>query len=133
MMARRYWGLPRRTAMALGVSPLRLRPKSVIPTLQLPPISWATSDTATMRQSSVHQKPTVSLAAPAMSRSAIVQSRIPPRPAYDTITDFTHNHDKIDFTNIAGINASHGVPTLQGQLTGSGNLTLNAHSVAYIE
>jgi YVTN family beta-propeller protein len=53
--------------------------------------------------------------------------------SYDTITDFTHNHDKIDFTNIAGINASHGVPTFQGKLTGSGNLTLNPHSVAYIE
>jgi Ca2+-binding RTX toxin-like protein len=53
--------------------------------------------------------------------------------SYDTITDFRHNHDKIDFTNIAGINASHGVPTFQGKLTGSGNLTLNAHSVAYIE
>ena len=53
--------------------------------------------------------------------------------SHDTITDFTHGHDKIDFTNIAGINASGGVPTFQGQLTGSGNLTLNAHSVAYIE
>jgi len=53
--------------------------------------------------------------------------------SYDTITDFRHNHDIIDFTNIAGINASHGVPTFQGKLTGSGNLTLNPHSVAYIE
>ena len=53
--------------------------------------------------------------------------------SYDTITDFTHGHDKIDFTNIAGINASGGVPTFQGQLVGSGDLTLNAHSVAYIE
>jgi hypothetical protein len=52
--------------------------------------------------------------------------------SHDTITDFTHGHDKIDFTNIAGINASGGVPTFQGQLTGSGNLTLNAHSVAYM-
>jgi Ca2+-binding RTX toxin-like protein len=52
---------------------------------------------------------------------------------HDTITDFTHNHDKIDFTNIAGINASHGIPTFQGKLTGSGNLTLNAHSVALLE
>ncbi|MGZ5529065.1 MAG: Ig-like domain-containing protein [Limisphaerales bacterium] len=49
--------------------------------------------------------------------------------SHDTITDFTHGHDKIDFTNIAGINASH----FQGQLTGSGNLSLHAHSVAYIE
>ena len=46
---------------------------------------------------------------------------------HDTITDFTHGHDKIDFSNIAGIN------TFQGKLTGSGNLTLNSHSVAYIE
>ena len=47
--------------------------------------------------------------------------------SHDTITDFIHGQDKIDFTNIAGINA------FQGQLTGSGDLTLNAHSVAYIE
>ena len=53
--------------------------------------------------------------------------------SHDKITDFTHGHDKIDFTNIAGINASGGVPTFQGQLIGSGDLTLNAHSVAYIE
>ena len=46
--------------------------------------------------------------------------------SHDTITDFTHGHDKIDFTNIAGINASGGVPTFQGQLTGSGDLTLSA-------
>ena len=52
---------------------------------------------------------------------------------HDTITDFTHNHDKIDFANIPGINASHGIPTFQGKLTGSGNLTLNAHSVAFLE
>ena len=51
---------------------------------------------------------------------------------HDTITDFTHGQDKIDFTNIAGINVSRGVPTFQGQLTGSGDLTLNAHSVAYM-
>jgi Ca2+-binding RTX toxin-like protein len=52
---------------------------------------------------------------------------------HDTITDFRHNHDKIDFTNIAGINARSGVPTFEGELTGPGNLTLNAHSVAYIQ
>ncbi len=52
--------------------------------------------------------------------------------SHDTITDFRHGHDKIDFTNIAGINASGGTPTFQGKLTGSGNLTLNAHSVAYM-
>jgi Ca2+-binding RTX toxin-like protein len=53
--------------------------------------------------------------------------------SHDTITDFSSSRDKIDFTNIAGINASHGVPTFEGKLTGTGNLTLNAHSVAYIE
>lgn len=47
----------------------------------------------------------------------------------DTITDFTHNHDLIDLTNIAGITSQHGVPTFQGKLTGS----LNAHSIGYIE
>jgi len=46
--------------------------------------------------------------------------------SHDTISGFTHGHDKIDFTNIAGINA------FQGQLTGSGDLTLNANSVAYM-
>ena len=53
--------------------------------------------------------------------------------SHDTITDFIHGQDKIDFTNIAGINASDGVPTFQGKLTGSGDLTLNPHSIAYIE
>ena len=53
--------------------------------------------------------------------------------SHDTITDFTHGQDKFDFTNIAGINASHGVPTFQGNLTGSGDPTLNPHSIAYIE
>jgi hypothetical protein len=53
--------------------------------------------------------------------------------AADTITDFQHGADKIDFTAIAGINASGGVPTFQGYLTGSGNMTLNAHSVAVME
>ena len=52
--------------------------------------------------------------------------------SHDTITDFTRNIDKIDFTNIAGINAIGGIPTFEGKLTGSGNLTLNAHSVGYI-
>src|SRR3954453_6638048 len=52
--------------------------------------------------------------------------------AADTITDF-HRGDKIDFTAIAGINASGGTPTFQGYLAGSGNLTLNAHSVAVME
>jgi Ca2+-binding RTX toxin-like protein len=53
--------------------------------------------------------------------------------SHDTITDFRHNHDTIDLTNIPGINASHGIPTFEGKLIGSGNLTLNAHSVAYLE
>jgi VCBS repeat-containing protein len=51
--------------------------------------------------------------------------------AHDTISDFTHGQDQIDFTGIAGITASGGVPTFQGDITGS--LILNAHSVAYIE
>jgi Ca2+-binding RTX toxin-like protein len=50
-----------------------------------------------------------------------------PPASHDTITDFTHGQDKFDFTNIVGID------TFQGNLNGSGNLTLNAHSVAYIE
>jgi Ca2+-binding RTX toxin-like protein len=53
--------------------------------------------------------------------------------ASDTITDFRHGSDKIDFTSILGINATNGVPTFQGNITGTGNLTLNAHSVAYLE
>ncbi|MGD9880985.1 MAG: Ig-like domain-containing protein [Geminicoccaceae bacterium] len=52
----------------------------------------------------------------------------------DTITDFRHGDDKIDFTTIAGIAAgAHGVPSFQGNITGSGNLILNPHSVAYLE
>ncbi|TXL79499.1 hypothetical protein FHP25_06020 [Vineibacter terrae] len=53
--------------------------------------------------------------------------------AADTITDFQHGSDKIDFTTIAGITAAAGVPLFQGNITGSGNLTLNPHSVAYVE
>ncbi|HYR67849.1 MAG TPA: Ig-like domain-containing protein [Reyranella sp.] len=53
--------------------------------------------------------------------------------ASDKITDFQHGSDKIDFTNIAGIGATNGVPTFQGNITGTGNLTLSAHSVAYVE
>ncbi|MBV8188310.1 MAG: M10 family metallopeptidase C-terminal domain-containing protein, partial [Alphaproteobacteria bacterium] len=56
-----------------------------------------------------------------------------PAAAADTITDFKHGIDKIDFTNIAGINATGGVPQFQGNIKGTGNLTLNAHSVAYLE
>ncbi len=52
---------------------------------------------------------------------------------FDTIQNFTHGQDKIDFTNIAGINASGGVPTFEGNISGAGNHTLNAHSVAFME
>jgi hypothetical protein len=55
----------------------------------------------------------------------------PSAPA--TITDFQHGVDKIDFTGIAGIAASNGVPLFQGNITGTGNLTLNPHSIAYVE
>jgi Ca2+-binding RTX toxin-like protein len=51
----------------------------------------------------------------------------------DNITDFHHGIDKIDFTNIAGIAASGGVPQFQGNLGSTGNVTLNARSVAYME
>jgi class 3 adenylate cyclase len=51
----------------------------------------------------------------------------------DTITDFTHGSDKIDLTGITGITATNGIPKFQGNITGTGNLTLNTHSVAYIE
>ena len=53
--------------------------------------------------------------------------------SHDTITDFSASRDIIDFTNIAGINANSHIPTFQGHLTGSGNLSLHAHSVGYIE
>jgi hypothetical protein len=55
----------------------------------------------------------------------------PSAPA--TISGFQHGVDKIDFTSIAGITASGGVPQFQGNITGTGNLILNPHSVAYIE
>jgi Bacterial Ig-like domain len=51
----------------------------------------------------------------------------------DTIINFDHVHDAIVFSGISGINSSHGVPSFQGQLIGSGNLSLNAHSIAFIE
>ena len=53
--------------------------------------------------------------------------------SHDTIVSFNHATDQIEFANIAGITASNGVPTFEGKLAGSGNLTLNAHSVGYIE
>lgn len=52
---------------------------------------------------------------------------------FDTITDFRHGESTIDFTNIAGLNASGGVPQFQGNIGGTGDLTLDAHSVAYLE
>ena len=51
--------------------------------------------------------------------------------APDTITDFSHGHDEIDFTTIPGIGAAHGVPTFQGNITGGA--TLNAHNVSFME
>jgi Ca2+-binding RTX toxin-like protein len=53
--------------------------------------------------------------------------------ASDTITDFRPGSDKIDLTSILGISTTNGVPTFQGNITGTGSLTLNAHSVAYLE
>ena len=49
------------------------------------------------------------------------------------IVNFNHTNDTIQFTSISGINSTGGIATFQGQLSGSGNLTLNAHSVGYIE
>ena len=53
--------------------------------------------------------------------------------SHDTIFNFNHSTDQIEFAGIAGITSSNGIPTFEGKLTGSGNLTLNAHSVGYIE
>ena len=47
--------------------------------------------------------------------------------SHDTIIDFSHGQDQIDFTNIPGITM------FQGQLAGSGNHTLNPHSIGYSE
>ena len=52
--------------------------------------------------------------------------------SHDTIFNFNYSNDVIEFNGISGINGSHGVPTFQGHLTGSGNLVLNAHSVGGI-
>lgn len=46
--------------------------------------------------------------------------------AADTITDFAHGSDKIDFSNIGSL-------AFQGALVGTGSLTLNANSVAFLE
>lgn len=53
--------------------------------------------------------------------------------SHDTIINFNHSNDVIDFENISGINGSHGVPTFEGKLSGAGNLTLDPHSIGYIE
>lgn len=49
------------------------------------------------------------------------------------IVGFDHVNDTIQFSGVSGINGTNGIPLFQGQLTGTGNLTLNAHSVAYLE
>jgi Ca2+-binding RTX toxin-like protein len=53
--------------------------------------------------------------------------------SHNTIVHFNHVTDQIEFANIAGITGSNGTPTFEGKLAGSGNLSLNAHSVAYLE
>jgi Ca2+-binding RTX toxin-like protein len=53
--------------------------------------------------------------------------------SHDTIFNFNHSNDVIEFNSIAGINGSHGVPAFEGKLSGAGNLTLDPHSVGYIE
>jgi Ca2+-binding RTX toxin-like protein len=53
--------------------------------------------------------------------------------SHDTIINFNHSTDQIEFASIAGITGSNGTPTFEGKLAGSGNLSLNAHSVGYIE
>ena len=58
-----------------------------------------------------------------------IADSIPASP--DTIVNFNHVNDTIEFTGIAGINSVHGIAVFQGQLTGSG--LLNAHSVGYME
>jgi len=51
----------------------------------------------------------------------------------DTITDFVHGVDVIDFTNIAGINSTNGIPQFQGNIAATGQIQLAAHSVGYLE
>jgi hypothetical protein len=53
--------------------------------------------------------------------------------SHDTIINFNHPYDTIVFSNVAGINATNGVPTFQGLLAGSGSLSLNAHSIGYMQ
>lgn len=53
--------------------------------------------------------------------------------ASDTIKDFVHGVDKIDFTGIPGIAVVNGVPQFQGKLAGTGNAALNANSIGFME
>jgi len=53
--------------------------------------------------------------------------------APDIIIDFQHGSDTIDFRNIAGLAATNGIARIQGELSATGNQTLNAYSVAYME
>lgn len=53
--------------------------------------------------------------------------------SFDTISHFDHTHDVILFSGISGINSKNGIASFQGQLTGTGNLNLHAHSIAYVE
>lgn len=53
--------------------------------------------------------------------------------APDTITDFQHGIDQIDLGAIAGLGAADGTVQFQGQLAGTGDLTLNPHSIAFLE
>jgi hypothetical protein len=50
---------------------------------------------------------------------------------FDVIQNFVPGQDKIDFTNIAGINIPASGPI--ANISGAGSHTLNAHSVAYLE
>jgi Ca2+-binding RTX toxin-like protein len=52
--------------------------------------------------------------------------------SHDTIVNFHQATDQIEFAN-TGMTGSNGTPPFDGQLTGSGNLTLKANSVGYIE
>ena len=53
--------------------------------------------------------------------------------APDTITDFQHGVDVIDFSGIVGLDSANDIVQFQGKLAGKGNLTLNPHSVAFLE
>lgn len=51
----------------------------------------------------------------------------------DTILDFVHGVDVIDFTNIAGIDSANGLARFQGNIAATGTIRIAAHSVGYIE